>query len=559
MPPAFGRMLEEAFETAGHGIASVATGIADEITGRQIPELQIARRDHEQRMHRAASGTRHNAAIVGDDLHRIVDTTGASLGVLAKVLTRPDQSKRLAQLIEKHDFPAFVRSLSSGAQVPPDFFPGWMRRAGGYFPKFAQVLSVRADLIKDREVLEQMGRCIEDMPAMPPASVSKHLVDLGFDSGLCRGVGDSLNAGSIAQVNTVTFPDGRRAVLKVAWPETKWQYQTDFKLFAHAREILRALKLGTEEAAAVAGIFSAVGRNEVNVMREFDLSLEAGALDIVGNLCAPGGEWDSVYAWWLQRQSQELSTISAPPYITMMVQTFAAEQLHSGWRLRVPTPERGHPGCPVTESVFVMSLASGVSMHRLFASEDISVQQTAAKVFLGFAIPFVGWLLLCKSSTCLAHVDPHLGNFRWDESAKTLWVLDWGSHIKLADQQRQALCLLIVLLADPGADDALIADTTRAFGVQSVDDNALAQLMRGMMNATQREAAPEALSAAAMDNVLDNAMSDEVVPVIRCLATLGGILQAMQLKLHGQVQQHIPLSLASLWAPFAERAMAGYA
>lgn len=558
MPPAFGRMLGDAFETAGHGIASVATGIADEITGRQLPELQRARQDHEQRMHRAASGTRHNAAIVGDDLQRIVGTTGVSLGVLAKVLMHPDQSQRLAQLVEKHDFPGFVRSLGSGAQVPPGFFPGWMRRAGGYFPKFAQVLSVRADLIKDREVLEQMGRCIEDMPAMPPASVLEHLVDIGFDSVFCRGVGDSLNAGSIAQVNAVTFPDGRRAVLKVAWPETKWQYQTDFRLFAHAREILRALKLDTEEAAAVAAIFSAVSKNEVNVMREFDLSLEADALDILGNLCAPGGEWDNIYGWWLQKQLEELSPISAPPHITILVQTFAAEQLHSGWRLRVPTPERGNPGCPVTESVFVMSLASGVSMHRLLASESIRDQQTAAKVFLGFAIPFVGWLLLCKSSTCLAHVDPHLGNFRWDESANILWVLDWGSNIKLAEGQRQALCLLIVLIATPGADNALIADTARAFGVQSADDNALAQLMRGMMNATQREAAPEALSSAAMDNVLDNTMSDEVVPVIRCLATLGGILQAMQLKLREQVQQHIPLSLASLWVPFAERAMAGY-
>lgn len=56
-----------------------------------------------------------------------------------------------------------------------------------------------------------------------------------------------------------------------------------------------------------------------------------------------------------------------------------------------------------------------------------------------------GWLLLSKSSSHVAHVDPHLGNFRWDGA--TLWVLDWGSTLQLSEEKRGTLQLLVQCLA----------------------------------------------------------------------------------------------------------------
>merc|ERR1719203_541913 len=121
-----------------------------------------------------------------------------------------------------------------------------------------------------------------------------------------------------------------------------------------------------------------------------------------------------------------------------------------------------------------MSLAGGESLHKLLSSGPRACQE-AVKVLLGSAIPLIGWLLLCKSSSDLAHVDPHPGNFRWDASSRTLWVLDWGSHVTLPAERRYALCLLIELVAGgsgAGNDDA-IADAACSFGLKADSNHQL--------------------------------------------------------------------------------------
>jgi len=111
------------------------------------------------------------------------------------------------------------------------------------------------------------------------------------------------------------------------------------------------------------------------------------------------------------------------------------------------------------------------------------------------------------------------------------------------------LCLLITLIAE-GADDETIGDTARAFGIQVTSTSHLAALMRGMLNATQHRGAQDVINDAAIDHILDN-VGDDVVPVVRCLATLGGILKTLQQKIRDEHSQNVPLSLASLWRPFA--------
>ena len=63
-----------------------------------------------------------------------LNTTAAFTVVLAQLITDPAQLGRLVELVETHDFAGLVRALSSGAQFEPDFFPNWVRRAGGTSP-----------------------------------------------------------------------------------------------------------------------------------------------------------------------------------------------------------------------------------------------------------------------------------------------------------------------------------------------------------------------------------------------------------------------------------------
>ncbi|CAE8621863.1 unnamed protein product [Polarella glacialis] len=199
-----------------------------------------------------------------------------------------------------------------------------------------------------------------------------------------------------------------------------------------------------------------------------------------------------------------------------------------------------------------MSLAGGESLHKLLSgasSAGDAGRQEAAGMLIGFAVPFIGWLLLCKSTSHLAHVDPHPGNFRWDSALRTLWVLDWGSNVTLTAERRLSLCMLVSLIAAEAPDDA-IADTAVAFGVRCTDPCQLARLWRGMLNATSSFAAQDAINVAAIDNLLDD-VSEDVVPVVRCLATLGGLLKELQQTIRDEQGHDVPLSLAKLWATFA--------
>jgi len=552
---AFLRLVTSSLETAGHGIATGATALADEVARGRVPELQHARQDQERRMHAAARNVDRNAHVVGGDLGRVLrtvsvsevgrvlGTVGVSVSVLAKIVTHPDELRRLMELVETHDFPGLVGALRQGARFPDNFFPEWIRRAGGYFPKFAQVLSVRADLIRSREVLEQFGRCLEDMPPRPEQQVRDHLLAQNWDTNVCEGVGAVLNSGTVAQVNSLTLPDGHPAVVKVSWPDTKRQMQTDFRLFRHAQDILMALRLEDEKATVVGALFAAVSKAEAAVMREFDLLAEAYVLQQIGEVIA--NEWPAAHQRWLSAAMVALAALPQP--LPILAVAFIQRAQATGWRVQVPEPE------PVlcSQAAFAMSVATGESLHRLLSgNQGDAGRQEAAQVLIGLIVPFIGWLLLCKSTSSFAHVDPHPGNFRWDTASSTLWVLDWGSHVVLSDERRRALCMLVTLLACD-ADDDSIADVARSVGVGSNVNHELAQVMRGMLNATSSHAAREAINMAAVDGILED-VADDVVPVMRCLAVLGGILKELQRSIRDQHQQDVPLSLASLWAPLAD-------
>ncbi|KAK3232880.1 hypothetical protein CYMTET_56785 [Cymbomonas tetramitiformis] len=440
---AFLRMVAKSFETAGHGIATGATALADEVTGKQHPELRKARADQEERMRMAARETEVNARVVGDHLKPVVDTTGASLSVLLQLIKHKDQGERLGELITKHDFRALVEALtgSGGAakNLKPDFFPTWMRTAGGYFPKFAQVLSVRADLIRDERVLQQLARCLEDMPPRDEEAVRNHLAalpGLPQQAAVCAGLGAALNAGTIAQVNLVRLPveggveSGELAVVKVCWEETRRKMLTDFRLFSHAKSILKALHRESDpNVQIVEAMFAAVGKAEPHVIAEFDLLREASALKAAGRLCAPNGEWSIACNQWMDDAEAKADLL--PPHLLGV--TRGVFPILRQCEIRVPQPFDAY----CARSALFMERAGGESVKRLLEGQAQSPAHTqAAGILITLAMPFVGWLLLVKSSSDPAHVDPHLGNFRWDAEEKVLWVLDWGSHVTLPTARR---------------------------------------------------------------------------------------------------------------------------
>mmetsp|Transcript_58454 Transcript_58454/g.173718 ORF Transcript_58454/g.173718 Transcript_58454/m.173718 type:complete len:83 (+) Transcript_58454:3-251(+) len=73
-----------------------------------------------------------------------------------------------------------------------------------------------------------------------------------------------------------------------------------------------------------------------------------------------------------------------------------------------------------------------------------------------------------------------------------------------------------------------------------------------MLNASAAEAAQEALNVAAVERAIGQ-MDDEVVPVVKSLALLGGMLQRAQREIVAAGYEVPQLSLATLWKPFAER------
>merc|ERR1719310_2682362 len=128
------------------------------------------------------------------------------------------------------------------------------------------------------------------------------------------------------------LPGGIRAVVKVAWPQTRAKMVTDFTLFRHAKKILGALNLTNDENAyIVAAMFDAVDKNEAAVLAEFQMPREANALRAAGTLC--GNDWNNAYSMWQQAIIQEGLV---PPHLAPLVAVALGQS--AAWSIRVPEP-----------------------------------------------------------------------------------------------------------------------------------------------------------------------------------------------------------------------------
>merc|ERR1712232_615846 len=151
----------------------------------------------------------------------------------------------------------------------------------------------------------------------------------------------------------------------------------------------------------------------------------------------------------------------------------------------------------------------------------------------------------------LGHADLHPGNCRLEPGK--LWVLDWGSNVRLRCEKRQQFCLLIAAVA-AGASDRFVAEIARKFGLKGENDAALADIVKGILNASPPGAAQETGQDGSLNQICDD-LDHDIVPVIRCLAMLGGMLKEMQKELQQHTQQDVHLSLAALWHFFAQKGL----
>merc|ERR1719214_148705 len=97
----------------------------------------------------------------------------------------------------------------------------------------------------------------------------------------------------------------------------------------------------------------------------------------------------------------DVAQTSIPPHLHPIAIAGFAQSL--GWSIKVPQPLPDY----CESSVMCMSFAGGQSLHQLLqGAAGQQGQQEAAAVLIAYATPFIGWLLLCKSSSLVAHVDP---------------------------------------------------------------------------------------------------------------------------------------------------------
>lgn len=236
---------------------------------------------------------------------------------------------------------------------------------------------------------------MEDMPSRPLPLVRRALQEEGWNE-VAAELGDVLtldvhfrpmfchlvkgfilksaarNAGTIAQVHGLSI-HGLALVLKVTFRDTRQNFETDFRLFEHARAILHALKLSDEKANIVGSMFDAVNKSERSVLAEFDLRREALAMQSASSLLA---EWPERYAQW-QRAMVALHGRWAPDVAALLAAAMARQ-----WQVAIPEPVEGY----VRESALVMTSAAGESLKEFSERRP----EEAAMVFLGLVMPFLG-------------------------------------------------------------------------------------------------------------------------------------------------------------------------
>ena len=98
-----------------------------------------------------------------EDLLSKVQRVEQMMVLIARVTCSCDRILEAARHECFADFMSWL--LGDRGDLPDDFFARWMMGMGGYFIKFAQFLSKRADLVPNENIRKHLAKAFEEVPA----------------------------------------------------------------------------------------------------------------------------------------------------------------------------------------------------------------------------------------------------------------------------------------------------------------------------------------------------------------------------------------------------------
>lgn len=370
---------------------------------------------------------------------------------------------------------------------------------GGIFPKLAQVLSLRPDLIRSEPVLRKLRQVQENCKVRPlmefRALVVKELPQLLNEYDMRVDDKWPAHAGSVAQVQYLFKKnagpnDSPCGVVKGAWPDGRDLMEVDFRLMKTQLQWMDRLQnanLSTDQVRRLREVWAIVVGSEAEVLKEFDLRnelecQETGAFlleGLLGEDCKWLQEWQNAALTTalkplektglapVAKQASSMWSGSRPGMFQSMRQKVfgmpeperrmkTVKETLAKLQIKVPNVWREHSSA----HVMCMDLAPGKSLKRYLdealdesaaVAEREDAQMWFTVLWICVIVPLWGKMLL-EVGNC--HADPHPGNFRFFDgkgaargTPPSFWILDWGSIIEVPEATRRSLCSLIMNLA----------------------------------------------------------------------------------------------------------------
>eukprot|EP00930_Biecheleria_cincta_P002506 TRINITY_DN103518_c0_g1_i1.p1 TRINITY_DN103518_c0_g1~~TRINITY_DN103518_c0_g1_i1.p1 ORF type:complete len:639 (+),score=65.65 TRINITY_DN103518_c0_g1_i1:82-1998(+) len=293
----------------------------------------------------------------------------------------------------------------------------------GVWPKVAQIIAMRPDVIRWEPVRLALARSHDDCAPKPTEKVRAILAVEAPQWESHTILGKRLGTGSIGQIHAllprrgfkIRLPDGTNvgeAVVKIAFHSEHWKMKQDF-------QVMEALGKNTgrdEVSALFRSIWLFISDSMKQIENEFNMSRETNLTKVGRQLVeSANAEVQTCIASAFGLKSSDIPSLAVPRVIAN----------------------------PST-AVLILEKVSGVPLLAYLESlPEGDVREAAQVATFGSIFMWVGWMIFSAGFT---HGDPHPGQFLFDTDKQRLWLLDWGLCQELSAEQSRDLHELFYLL-----------------------------------------------------------------------------------------------------------------